>query len=270
MDRISVIMPLYNCAPFLEQSVRSVQNQTYPNWELIIVDDASRDNSYQQACRLAQSDPRIRVFKNPENRGVAACRNFAWQQTDGRYIAFLDSDDLWSKNKLRLQYLFMTRNNWGISHTAYAYMNDRGVISRTGLSTVDPVLDLKQYMKTTQVNVSTLMADRQQVPNLHFPEDRQLCEDARAWMDLMRQGHLFHGLNKVLTLYRVHTHQLSGNKFRMAHNTLCRYWREKQLLAPLRLYYFLHYAFNGVRKRIRPSHMNIRFVQERFQARPRL
>jgi len=264
MERISVIMPLYNCAQFLEQTVKSVQRQTYSNWELIIVDDASKDNSYQIACRLARTDPRIHVLRNTENKGVAACRNIAQQKATGRYIAFLDSDDLWSKNKLRLQYLFMERKNIALSHTAYAYMNEQGIISNTGRNTVDSVLNLDRYMKTTQINISTVMFDKEKVPLLHFPEDRQLCEDARVWMPLMHKGYQFHGLNKVLTLYRIRTHQLSRNKFRMAQNTLIRYWHEKQLPAPLRLYYFLHYAINGVRKRIRPARFNIRFVQERF------
>ena len=108
-------------------------------------------------------------------------------------------------------------------------------------------------MKTTQIGLSTVMVDRTLVPNIFFPEDRLLCEDARTWMNLLRRGEKFYGLNKVLMLYRVRNNQLSGNKIKMAKNTLRYYLNEKDLPVFLRLYYFARYAVNGVNKRLKKS-----------------
>ena len=107
MNKISVIMPLYNCEKFVKHSIASVQNQTYPNWELIIVNDASTDNSLAEAERFAAADERIKFLSVAENQGVSYCRNLAIEHATGDYITFLDSDDLWSKHKLERQLSFM-------------------------------------------------------------------------------------------------------------------------------------------------------------------
>ncbi len=269
MDKISVIMPLYNSEKFLKNAVDSVRGQSYPNWELIIVDDASTDRSLSLAQNFAREDMRIKVFKMPKNKGVAAARNLAITYAIGRYIAFLDSDDVWGKNKLKVQLMFMKKHKVPLSHTAYAYMNEQGQIRPIGRGNVDSVVDLPRYMKTTQINISTVMIDRKQVPHFAFPEDRQLCEDARLWMQLMHQGHQFYGLNKLLTLYRVRENQMSQNKFKMAQNTLKRYWNEKSFSPPQRLFYFLNYAYHGFEKRLRPTRLNVGFVNDRFNYKAR-
>lgn len=227
MNKVSVIIPVYNCEKFLKHTVRSVREQTYANWELIIVDDASTDNSLHEAERFAAEDDRIKVLHMPQNSGVSACRNFALRHADGDYVAFLDSDDLWSKYKLEKQLDFMRRHDAALSHTSYAFMNENGEVMKNGKVEVDLDVDLARYMKTTQIGMSTVMIDRRKIPHIEFPKDRELCEDARVWMGFMREGHKFHGLNEVLLLYRVRGNQLSGNKVKMAQNTLRRYWNEK-------------------------------------------
>jgi len=143
-------------------------------------------------------------------------------------------------------------------------MNEQGSVMPLGYEKVDHLLGLEQYMKTTQINVSTVMIDRAKIPNFSFPEDKQLCEDARLWMNLMHQGYCFSGLNKILTLTRVHGNSLSHNKFKMAQNTLKRYLREKELPVYKRLYYFFNYAYHGFEKRLRPSQLHTDLVYERF------
>lgn len=257
-------MPVYNCEKFLKHTLRSVQAQTYKNWELIVVDDASTDNSLLEAQYFAAEDDRIKVFHMPRNSGVSACRNFALEQASGDYVAFLDSDDLWSKYKLAKQLAFMQQNGIALSHTSYAFMNENGEVMKNGKVNVDFDVDLRHYMKTTQIGMSTVMIDRRQIPHIEFPKDRELCEDARVWMGFMREGHRFHGLNEVLLLYRVRADQLSRNKVKMAKNTLKRYWNEKNLPAYKRLAYFLHYACNGVEKRVCPSKMDLNSVADSF------
>lgn len=267
MTKISVIMPLYNCEKFVKHSIASVQNQTYHDWELIIVNDASTDNSLAEAERFAAADERIKVLSVDENQGVSYCRNLAIEHATGDYITFLDSDDLWSKHKLEHQLSFMEEHGYALSHTSYAFMNEKGLVMEHGKVNVDPLVDMDKYMKTTQIGMSTVMIDRHKVKDIVFPNDRELCEDARLWMNFMRKGHKFHGLNEVLLLYRVRSHQLSHNKVKMVRNTLNRYWQEKDYPAYKRLYYFLNYACNGVGKRLRRPNIDYQSIYNNFNCR---
>ncbi len=269
MEKVSVIMPAYNCEKFLKHAVHSVQAQTYSDWELIIIDDASRDDTFVEAQKLAATDERIKVYSLEQNKGVSFCRNFAIAQAQGRYLAFLDSDDLWSKDKLTRQIAFMQSKNVALSHTSYAFMNEKGFVMKNGKVNVDEEVDLQKYMKTTQIGMSSVIIDRNQIGKVQFPEDRQLCEDARVWMAYLRQGKKFCGLNEVLTLYRVRGSQLSGNKMKMAENTLKRYWHEKNLPAYKRLYYFLNYACNGIQKRLRSTQPDVKDISSRFNCNKR-
>ncbi len=262
MVKVSVIIPAYNCRKYLKHTVASVQNQAYKNWELLIVNDASTDGSSEEIDRLAAEDPRIKVWHLPENHGVSYCRNFAMEQAQGQYLAFLDADDLWAEDKLSRQLVFMEKNNLALSHTGYAFMNEKGFVLPAGKVKTDEKLDLAAYMKTTQIGMSTVMIDRQKTGEFHFPDDRELCEDARVWMHFLRKGMTFSGVDDVLTLYRVRANQLSKNKMKMAINTLKRYWAERNLPAYKRLWYFVNYAYNGTRKRLQKTQLDLSLLQK--------
>lgn len=264
MDKVSVIVPVYNCEKFLKHTVESVKRQTYSNWELIITDDGSTDGSLLEAYRLRQNDARIKVLHLPSNHGISFARNIAMKHATGCYLAFLDSDDLWAKDKLKNQVEFMQKEKVALSHTSFVFMTEEGKISESGRVAVDSCVDIEKYMKTTQINISTVMIDRKQVPEICFPEDRELCEDARVWMPLLKSGWKFHGMNQILTLYRVRQGQLSHNKLKMAHNTLKRYWNEKQFSEYKRLYYFLYYVCNAIYKRMNKKTVNVKALQEEF------
>ena len=253
MEKVSVIMPAYNCEKFIGRSIESVQNQTYHNWELLIVDDGSKDESLSIAQKYAAEDKRIKIIKMKQNSGVSLCRNLAIAKANGRYLAFIDSDDLWAVNKLEHQIAFMQQHNATLSHTAYGFIDEKDYVMKKGKVDVDLDVDRKKYMKTTQIGMSSVMIDTQKVKNVEFPHDRKLCEDARLWMNYLREGMLFHGINEMLVLYRIRENQLSRNKMKMALNTLNRYWNEKDIPAYKRLYYFLNYATNGIRKRLKKT-----------------
>jgi glycosyltransferase involved in cell wall biosynthesis len=121
---VSVIMPTYNCATFISDTIKSVQAQTYPHWEMIIVDDCSADNTKEMVD--AFNDSRIRYFKNAQNCGAALSRNWALREANGRWIAFLDSDDLWLPNKLEHQLKFMVENNYMFTYHEYSEINEQG------------------------------------------------------------------------------------------------------------------------------------------------
>jgi teichuronic acid biosynthesis glycosyltransferase TuaG len=127
MELISIITPNYNCAQYISQTIESVLTQTYQNWEMLIVDDCSTDGSYEIALKYAAKDNRIKVYHMDQNSGAAACRNKAIELSQGDYLAFLDSDDLWLPKKLEKQLRFMIENDCDFSFTEYEQVNeDRG------------------------------------------------------------------------------------------------------------------------------------------------
>ena len=126
-DLVSIIMPTYNCGAFIAETIATVQAQTHPRWELIVVDDCSTDDTTEVVGALAKDDPRIRYVRLETNSGAAMARNRAMELAQGRYMAFLDSDDLWHPDKLRRQIDFMTSRDVAMSCTAYAQIDEQGV-----------------------------------------------------------------------------------------------------------------------------------------------
>ena len=124
-DLVSIIMPSYNTADYIKESIQCVQAQTYSNWELIIVDDCSTDNT-DEVIKSFLIDKRIKYFKNENNSGAAVSRNKALKNAKGRWIAFLDSDDLWTSDKLEKQIDFMNNNDYHFSYTRYNEVDDNG------------------------------------------------------------------------------------------------------------------------------------------------
>ena len=118
-ELVSIIMPSYKCGRFIAESIRSVQAQTYPNWELIIVDDCSADGTVEEVLQFKKEDSRIQLFQNCTNLGAAVARNVALKNAKGRWIAFLDSDDLWEPTKLEKQIKFMVGNGYAFSYHEY-------------------------------------------------------------------------------------------------------------------------------------------------------
>lgn len=125
-ELVSIIMPTYNCANFIDKSIESVINQTYKNWELIIIDDCSTDNTEEIVKKYIKEDSRIIYHKLPTNSGAAVARNHGIAMAKGSYIAFLDSDDLWAKDKLEKQLKFMKDNGYAFTFTSYAQIDENG------------------------------------------------------------------------------------------------------------------------------------------------
>ncbi len=124
-ELVSIIMPSYKCGRFIAESIRSVQAQTYPNWELIIVDDCSADGTVEEVLQFKQEDSRIQLFQNRTNLGAAVARNVALKNAKGRWIAFLDSDDLWEPTKLEKQIKFMVGNGYAFSYHEYVEIDEQ-------------------------------------------------------------------------------------------------------------------------------------------------
>lgn len=142
---VSVIMPSYKCGKYITESINSVQNQTYQNWELIVVDDCSGDETVEIVENLQKEDRRIRLFQNEKNSGAALTRNYALREAKGRWIAFLDSDDLWKPEKLEHQLKFMVEHKYAFSYHEYTEMSEDGKDLGVYVSGINKVSEFQMY-----------------------------------------------------------------------------------------------------------------------------
>lgn len=199
-DLVSIIMPSYNTAKYIEESVNSVLAQTYTNWELIIVDDCSNDNTMEILSRY--NDKRIRVFQNEVNSGAAVTRNKALLEAKGKWIAFLDSDDLWVPDKLEKQLKFMQSNGYVFSYTNYECVDER--TRSLGTYVTGPnMVDWKMLHRCNWCGCLTVMYDVEKTGLVLSPNIRKR-NDWIMWLQVAKScdGYL---LNEILSKYRVHT-----------------------------------------------------------------
>jgi glycosyltransferase involved in cell wall biosynthesis len=244
---ISIIMPLYNCEEFVEESINSVISQTYENWELIVVDDCSTDNSYQKVKYLAENDNRIKLYQMPTNSGVARVRNKAISVAKGRYLAFLDADDLWHSDKLKIQLEFMLQNSLDFSFTAFDVIDESGKTS-FGVNEVPLKFRYKDLLKHTAIGCLTVMYDTFKLDKCYFDISLGKHEDYQCWLEILKKIPYAGGLNEPLAYYRVRNSSLSSNKLIAASYVWKIIYRYQKIPFLKALYYFSNYAFKAVLK----------------------
>ena len=180
---VSIIMPNYNSAKFIKDTIDSVVAQTYKNWELIIVDDCSSDSSLEIIQQY--NDNRIHVIKNSSNSGAAISRNNALDVANGRWIAFLDSDDLWDKNKLYKHLQFMAQSKSSFSFTHYSVMNNENEL----ITEFSPSKDIYNYdtiLKHCYIGCSTVIYDSKKIGKIYMPTDAIKREDFSCWLKILK------------------------------------------------------------------------------------
>lgn len=207
-DLVSIITPTYNCAKFIGATIESVQKQTYKNWEMIIVDDASKDNTEEVVKQY--KDDRIHYIRLKENGGAAVARNCAMQNAKGKYMAFLDSDDLWKENKLEKQLEFMKQNNYNITCTSYEQINEAGEKLNKEIKPKKKV-DYNGILLTCPVGNSTVMYNVENLGKFEVPNIRKRNDDA-LWLRMLKKEKYIWGLNEVLMEYRIRNNSISSNK----------------------------------------------------------
>ena len=207
-ELVSVIMPCYNTADFIAESIRSIQEQTYSNWELIIVDDCSTDNT--QDIVAGFGDPRIRYLRNETNSGAAVTRNRALSAARGRWIAFLDSDDLWDPEKLRRQVDFMVRGGYGFSYTGYREMNEDG--SLNGVTVTGPKHITRTGMYTyCWPGCLTVMYDTTVTGLIQIPDIKK-NNDYAIWLQVIEKADCYL-LDQQLATYRKRAGSISSSGY---------------------------------------------------------
>lgn len=242
---VSVIMPVYNDTVYIRDAVQSVLRQTYPSWELWIVDDASTMDVRSAVADLL-TDERIHFLRLSENRTAAGARNVGIAAAKRRYLAFLDSDDWWLPEKLEKQVRFMQEKNIAMSFTSYRRVSENGrkvgrVIEAEGM------VDYSRLLKGNCIGCSTVMIDRRQCAAVKMPLERH--EDYITWLNLAKKKLSICGLAEDLARYRVGENSLSGNKLKSLWWTWKVYRKSQQLPFFRSLLCLGYYIVHGISKR---------------------
>lgn len=245
---VSIIMPCFNGQDFIGDSIKSVINQTYTNWELLITDDCSSDSSLEVIDEFIKKDSRIKLFKLEKNSGAAIARNNSLNNAKGKFIAFLDSDDLWLPTKLEKQVRFMEEYKIPISFTSYEVLDENLNSTNTIIKSVNEI-DYSGYLKNTIIGMSTSMIDKDIVGNFEFFNIRTR-QDTYLWITLLKRGYKAYGILDILAQYRVRENSISANKWKAAKRVWYLYYELEDLGLFKASYYFLCYMFNAIKKRL--------------------
>lgn len=245
---VSVIMPCYNMERFISYTIDSVQRQTYSFWELLIVDDASTDQTAATIRKIAAQDNRIRFVEKPTHSGIADTRNQCIQMAQGHYLAFLDADDLWHPEKLEVQLQFMTEQKIGFCYSSYDCIDENGASLNKIIKAANN-LNYEQYLRNTIIGCSTVMVDIQKVGSISVPDFRT-SEDTATWLDLLKKGFVAYAINLPLTSYRIRKNSASSNKLKAAADLWKVYRQHEKLTFIKASCCFYCYVFNAIKKRM--------------------
>lgn len=246
MMLVSVIMPAYNCEKYIGEAIVSVLSQSYTHIELIIIDDNSTDNTVEVASRYASDDKRIQILKNSENMGVANTRNRGIQQAKGQYIALIDSDDIWTKDKIERQLHMAQKQQADIVYCSYGFINESGVEIKKPFI-VASTTNFKKMLAKSVISCSTALITTTVLKNNPF-DPNVYHEDYALWMKLLSMHIKAVGDTKVLAYYRQVSGSRSGNKF---HSAIERWNIYRKVLKMGYIYSawsFFRYAVEGVFK----------------------
>ncbi|PER82243.1 glycosyltransferase family 2 protein [Bacillus cereus] len=243
---ISIITPSYNASSFIKETIQSVQSQTYKNWEMIIIDDVSKDNTCELIKEEIKKDNRIRLIELQENGGAAIARNTGINCAKGKYIAFLDSDDLWLPEKLEKQVAFMQNNDLAFSFTSYQIMDQDGNLTEKVVQ-VPEKINYNGLLKNTIIGCLTVMLDIEKLGKVQMPNIRTR-QDTATWLKILKQGHYAYGLDEVLSKYRKVENSISSKKFKMAKMNWKLYREIEGLSIPRSAWCFVNYSLNGIIK----------------------
>lgn len=247
MTKVSIVTPVYNASRFLEETAGCVLAQTLQDWEWILVDDQSKDNSREIMERLAKKDDRIKTFFFDKNQGSGPARNKAIQEAQGKYIAFLDSDDFWSPDKLKKHVDFMVEHNAVFSHTSYGFTNEQGEVIRETYHVSDVPVTYSMLLKKTEISCLTAMYD-QEIIGKYFMPDLRRKQDYALWLSILKDGHHSIPLDEELAMYRQVSGSATNNKFKLIIKHLKFLMEVEKLSFFKSLYYSFHWGINGLKK----------------------
>ena len=209
-ELISIVTPMYNSEKYIKDTIKSVIAQTHKNWELIIVNDCSSDGSLSIAEQHARGDSRIKIVYQSRNTGISAARNMGVTRAQGRYVAFIDSDDMWKPGKLAKQLSFMQRNGYSFVYTSCELVGESGEPMNKIINPRTSV-NYRQLLNSNCIVCSSVMINTE-IIKVHVPYVKH--EDYATWLDILKDGHTAYALQDALTEYRIRKTSVSANKFK--------------------------------------------------------
>lgn len=246
-ETVSIVVPVYNAEKYIENTVKCVLSQTYDNWELILVDDGSKDKSVEIMKRM--TDERIRVLEFGEGGCAALARNMGIDAATGRYLAFLDADDLWHSDKLEKTLAYLQEKDSAFVFTSYEF-GDENAVGTGKIVKVPDTLSYKQALSRTVIFTSTVMLDLQKLEKEMVKMPVVKSEDTATWWKILKSGVVAHGLNENLVVYRRAGKTLSSNKLEAIRRIWYLYRKQEKLSFPVSCICFVGWAFRAVARRV--------------------
>jgi teichuronic acid biosynthesis glycosyltransferase TuaG len=243
---ISIITATYNSEGFIRETYNSLVNQTYSNWEWLVTDDASSDNTISILKEISLNDSRVQVSQNSKNMGAAISRNKSIELAKGKFLAFIDSDDLWKSDKLEKQVEFMG-NGFDFSFTSYMLIDGKGepLGKYVDIAPIQSVGYFDMLRKRCTIGCSTVMLRTKAFPNLKMPLIRT-GQDYATWLKILKTGKRAYLVNSILTEYRITPNSISRNKFKKAFRQWYIYRKIEQLPLNHSIISFCFYAWRAV------------------------
>lgn len=248
-EMVSIIIPVYNAESFLEDTISSILNQTYKNWELLLIDDCSKDGSKDMISKYLVKDKRINYIRMEKNSGAALARNKGIEIAKGQYICYLDADDKWNNQKLEKQINFMKEKECAFSYTSYQFADQ--FCNPNGSKVIVPKqLNYRQALKNTTIWTSTVMFDMKKITKEQIYMPNVKSEDTACWWKILKTGITAYGIEDVLSYYRRTEGTLSSNKFEAIKRIWNLYRNQEKLNVIYSIYCFCWYALNAVKRRV--------------------
>lgn len=244
-DLVSIVTPAFCVESVIGATIKSVIAQTYTNWEMLIADDCSSDRTRDVVRQWEQVDPRVRLIALARNGGPATARNAALENAAGRWIAFLDSDDLWLPRKLERTIAHAQAHRSALTFTGFCRMTaDGGAVGR--YVSPPPSLSYRQLLGNTAIATSTVLLDRTVVGDVRMRNT--YYDDFDCWLQILKRGQLAYGLDQDLMRYRIMSQSVSRNKRRSAAQVWRAYRDLEKLSLTASLWHFSQYAVRGFLK----------------------
>ncbi len=250
-ELVSIIVPVYNVENFIEETMNCVLAQTYPDWELLLVEDCSNDNTVTLIQRYMEKagDTRIRLIRQPSNMGAAQARNRGLKEANGRYVSYLDADDLWAPEKLEKELAFMRDKDAAFAFTGYEFADETG--KGTGkVVRVPEKLTYRQALSNTTIFTTTVMFDLRKLPKEQLEMPVMKSEDTALWFRVLRSGVTAYGLDENLVKYRRPGKSLSSNKLEAMRRIWNLYRRAEGMNVISSAWHFCFWALRAVKRRI--------------------
>lgn len=233
---VSIIVPVYNAAGFIHDTINSIFNQTYNNYEILVIDDDSKDDTVKIIQRLKSNEKRIKLINLDSNFGPATARNYGIKNATGKYIAFLDSDDIWLPHKLEKQIGFMEKNNSNFSFTSYRLCDEAGIYLNKR-TTAPAEISYKELLKYNWIGTSTVMFNAETLGKHYMPYLRNR-QDWGLWLSLIKKAKVAHFIDEPLVEYKIRQNSISKGKIRLI-KYHWRIYREVENFNLLKSSYFL-------------------------------